>query len=231
MSIRPYTLVVVALLAGACAAQSAQVSTTQEEVTNPDEQAVSTTSTSSTLAPTTSTTHPVDPRVEASARVAEEFMIAFAAQDMDGIEATSVEGHVFGLLVDQFSLFEQEFAWRDAVGWDMTVTGCTVENPDIENVKFVCLVNHETDWSRALEVGPYESEFPIGVSYPGTDNWIYPDRDTPTVTTRAFAPISCILLQERGVDTLPGLAGREPPRGHDHDVREPHLRRHRPAPR
>ena len=187
MSLKPKMLVIAALLLGACANQSAQVSTTGEPDADRESRATTSTSTSSTLAPTTSTTGSLDPRVVESARTAEEFMTAFAARDMDGVEATAVEGHVFGILVNQFSLFEREFAWRDAVGWDMTVTGCDVENDDIDNLQFVCSLNHETDWSRALGVGPYESEFFVSVCYPDTDCWIYPEADAPTVTTRAFA--------------------------------------------
>lgn len=159
--------------------------TTEQQSTTTEPQIATTTS---SIAPTTTTeVLPLDPKVEAALGVAEEFMAGFAARDMTAIEETSVEGHVFGFVVDAFDLFPDEFAWLEAIGWEITVDECSVTNPDLDNLKVTCTVTHENDWSRALSMGPYEGEFFVSMAVPGHANWVYEDRDRPVVTTRAFA--------------------------------------------
>jgi hypothetical protein len=193
------SIVVVGLFVAGCgddsgsttpAADTDSVTTTGEVAPASTSSATATTSaTTSTVPPPSTTTSaaPLDPRVEEALEVATEFMHGFADRDMEVIEATSVEGHVFAFTVDAFERFPDEFAWLDAIGWVLTVNDCTVTNPDVDNTTITCSVTHENAWSRALGVGPYDGEFFVGVSIPGQSNWVYPDRDEPVVTTRAFA--------------------------------------------
>ena len=176
---------VIGLVVSACASDAGSATS--------DATAFSTTTalvptTSTTVPATTSTSQlPVDPLVNESLDVATRFMNAFASKDLEVMRDTAVEGHVFGFVVDQFDHFPNEFSWLEAVGWEMEVKDCFITNPDFDNLSVTCLVSHENLWSRALALGPYDSEFFLKVAVPGYENWIYEDRDEPVVTTRAFA--------------------------------------------
>ena len=113
-------------------------------------------------------------------------MEGFAGGDFEVVVANAMEGHVFGFLVDSFDLLPAEFAWREAVGWSMEVNRCEIKNPDPTNTTINCIVTHETAWSRAMDAGPYESEFPLRVLHEG-DSTLRGTIERSTVSERAHA--------------------------------------------
>ena len=58
-----------------------------------------------------------------------------------------------------------EIAWRNAIGWDITIDSCVVTSPELTNFRVSCAATHQNDWSRSLGFDPYPgAEFSIRVA-------------------------------------------------------------------
>lgn len=111
----------------------------------------------------------LDPQLEEALAVATAFTDASAAGDLESLESlVLLDGHTLSILgMVGVELADTEAAWRNAVGWTITIDGCSLSNPDVENTSIVCESTHTNALSEALGVGPYWSRQHLKVLYDG----------------------------------------------------------------
>ena len=133
---------------------------------------------------TVATTVPIvlDPRADEALATATAFIEAMATNDFATAETHALD-EVMHSLLGKFSkaFLVDEVAFKDALGWNIAVQGCTVTNPDPANTRLTCSYSHSTDISRASGVGPYAAVVHYTVKYAGDSYFGQTIEDTTVV--------------------------------------------------
>jgi hypothetical protein len=132
------------------------------------------------VTPTTTpeATEELSPELEEALAVATAFTEARRDRDIEKMKVNAVEGHINGFIVSSLETMPSEFAWLDAIGWDMEVKGCEVTNPELSRTTIRCDVIHNNTISQALGEGPFEGAYHMKVMYAGDEKLGVPITET-----------------------------------------------------
>lgn len=65
--------------------------------------------------------------------------------------------------VSDLADYEVEYIWYEAVGWNWAEQDCVEATPISEPASVTCTYAMENDWSRALDVGPFNGSFDFDI--------------------------------------------------------------------
>ena len=120
---------------------------------------------------TATSTQPSGARIQEALQVAQQFTEARVERDIEKLAANSVEGFINGFVVLSVQEMPSEFAWQEAIGWEIALHRCQVTEADEATPTIRCDVTHSNAVSEALGVGPYEGSYHLKVRFEG-DDWL-----------------------------------------------------------
>ena len=121
--------------------------------------------------PTTESETP-DRRLEEALAMGNAMANAYAGGDVETMSDLAANTQsIHGFIAGSLEALPQEFAWREAVGWTVSVDNCEVTAAGEAGASVACAVSHSNAISEGLGAGPYEGVYLVRVGYPGSDEF------------------------------------------------------------